>query len=190
VATDVPNLSRGPRLAERGVHIIFVPDGVGGVEPGSEALPTEDQLTEAARYIGHPDLTDVIVFAGRPWHYAEGKLRKHPEVHDDFPHTVLELSVERGERAVWWSEFEFKITKIAEHPHDGTDTPAAVPHDPAPPPFDSPATQAEDDVDKSQAKIHVARSTVPDPGAKGFEYKITFIKNGQSKEIDPNMRCI
>jgi hypothetical protein len=176
------NLSRGPVMAERAVHIIFVPDGVAGVDAASEALPTDEQLAEAASfiYIGNPALTDVIVFAGRPWHYADGKLRKHPEVHNDFPNTVLELNVARGERVLWWSEHEFNITQIAGH----------APQDiGAPDPFAAiPPTRPEDGADHPPTTIHVARAPVPSQGSIGHEYKITFTSGGRS--IDPNMRCL
>ena len=111
----VANLSKGPVLVERAVHIIFVPDGVAGVSETSDVLPTDAQLAEAATFdhIGSPAPTDVIVFARRPWHYVDGKLRKHPEVHHDYPDTVLELDVARGEKVLWWSERVFTITNIA-----------------------------------------------------------------------------
>ena len=177
----VENLSRGPVLVERAVHIIFVPDGVGGVDPASTQLPTDAQLADAAQfiYIGNPAQTDVIVFAGRPWHYVDGKLRPHPQVHIDYPNTVLELDVARGEKALWWSEREFTIAQIAGHsPQDAN----------APDPFAAiPATRAENGVDHPATTIHVARSPVPSPSASGHEYKITFASGGRT--IDPNMRC-
>ena len=174
-------LSRGPVLVERAVHIIIIPDGVAGVSRSSEAMPNDAQLAEAAKYvnIGNPALTDVIVFAGRPWHFADGKMRKHPDVHLDFPTTVLELNVGRDEKALWWSESPFAITQI-------------VSRDPlvqAPYPFTvEPVTRQEEGVDHPARTIHVARSTVPVEGARGHEYKITFTVNGRS--IDPNMRCL
>ncbi len=178
----VANLSRGPVLAERAVHIIFVPDGVAGVSETSDVLPTDAQLAEAARFdhIGSPAPTDVIVFARRPWHYVDGKLRKHPEVHHDYPDTVLELDVLRGEKVLWWSERGFTITNIASH-------------DPlvsAPPPFaEMPVTRPESGVEHpTPTTIHVARAPVPNASARGHEYKVTFTTDAVGP-IDPNMRC-
>ena len=180
MTTTVANLSKGPVLVERAVHIIFIPDGVGGVDSASDALPTEAQLAEAAKYIfiGSPAETDVIVFAKRPWHYVDGKLRKHPEVHHEYPSTVLELDVARGEKVLWWSERDFTITQITGH--DG-----AI----APDPFAAmPVTRPEAGVDHATpTTIHVARAPVPREAARGHEYKITFTSGGQA--IDPNMRC-
>jgi hypothetical protein len=182
MTTTVAHLSRGPVLVERAVHIIFVPDGVAGVDAASDALPTDAQLAEAANYsyIGSPAETDVIVFARRPWHYVDGKLRKHPEVHHDYPNTVLELDVARGEKVLWWSERDFTITQIAGHSAADAN---------APNPFASmPVTRPETGVDHlTPTTIHVARAPVPIETARGHEYKITFTSGGQ--RIDPNMRC-
>ena len=178
----VANLSRGPVLVERAVHIIFVPDGVAGVSETSDVLPTDAQLAEAATFdhIGSPAPTDVIVFARRPWHYVDGKLRKHPEVHHDYPDTVLELDVARGEKVLWWSERGFTITNIAAHDPLVT----------APPPFaEMPVTRPEPGVDHpTPTTIHVARAPVPSASARGHEYKITFT-NTEVGSVDPNMRC-
>ena len=190
MVTAVLNFSRGPVLAagDKGVHIIFIPDGIGSGDPGADGLPTAPQLAEAASCIGTPKKTDVIVFAGRPWHLAGGLLLPHPQVHALVPETVLDLFIDRGEKAVWWSEGEFNITEIEEEAHNHD--PAAAPgpaQQPAPPPFDIPVTQLETDVEGLAPMIHVARSTVPVEGARGHEYKITFVRNGVP--IDPNMRC-
>ena len=180
--TTVANLSRGPVLVERAVHIIFVPDGVAGVSETSDTLPTEEQLAEAGKFehIGSPAPTDVVVFAKRPWHYVDGKLRKHPEVHHDFPNTVLEVDVARGEKVLWWSERGFTITNIASH------DPQVI----APDPFaEMPVTRPEAGVDQpASMTIHVARAPVPSAGSRGHEYKITFT-NTEVGAIDPNMRC-
>ena len=83
MVTAVLNFSRGPLLAagDKGVHIIFIPAGIGSGDPGADGLPTAPQLAEAASCIGTPKKTDVIVFAGRPWHLAGGLLLPHPQVH-------------------------------------------------------------------------------------------------------------
>jgi hypothetical protein len=69
-------LSAGPVLAaeERGVHIIFVPDNA--VPCGSPGNPTENELKEVAKFIGFPAPTDIIVFGGKPYHFADGKLKR------------------------------------------------------------------------------------------------------------------
>ena len=114
--------------------------------PGPDGLPTAEQLAEASNYIGSPEQTDVIVFAGRPWHFAGDKLQKHPEVHDLFPDTTI-LTLSDGEKAVWWSELEFAITSIDQelHPHHSLTAPAPPPG-PAPYPFTfKPMTRTEDE---------------------------------------------
>jgi hypothetical protein len=99
-------------------------------------------------------------------------------VHKRFPNTVLKLFRTTQDRAVWWSEQEFKITTIEkENPkRDGT----------APYPFEV-EPQSTRQMITGQA-IWVARSAVPRDTAYGQEYKITFEMGG--KTIDPNMDCI
>jgi hypothetical protein len=174
------NLSRGPKLepgVDKGVHIIFVPPEV-AADPGPDVPPSQKQLDLVAISVPNAKETDVIVFAGKPWHLVNHKLEKHPEVHTKYRQTVLELHVER-EKAVWWSEDYFEITDIGPH-HD---TAVAVPE-----PFPLPTTTSEKDIDGRAKPIHVARSKEPDAKARGHEYKITFEWN--RRKIDPNMRCI
>lgn len=173
-----PTSSTRPVLAkgEKDVHIIFVPDDA--VPCVSHANPTTAELQQVATHIGKPELTDVIVFAGQPWHFAGDALRKHPDVHKRFPLTILKLYRRTGDRAVWWSEHELTITGIdkEEPKHDNT---AIYPFS------QKPETRVEIVMDKT---IWVARSTVPVDTAYGQEYKITFVMDG--KKIDPNMDCI
>jgi len=170
-------LSAGPVLAaeERGVHIIFVPDGA--VSCGSPGNPTEDELKEVAKLVGFPAPTDIIVFCGNPFHFAGGKLKKHPEVHTSNPETVLKLDRRTHDRAVWWSETQFTITRIdQEHPQDSRLAPS---------PFAAPpVTTREPD---TTGPLWVARSPLPTNNAYGQEYKITFQMAGST--IDPNMEC-
>ncbi len=171
-------LSTGPDLAkeEKGVHIIFVADDA--VHAVSAADPTAAEMKQVATHIGKPKATDVIVFGGNPWHFAGGELRKHPEVHRQFPETVLKLFRKTQDRAVWWSEHEFRITGIEkeEPENDGT---AAYPFAFAPEARLQPI---------SGQRIWVARSSVPVNDAYGQEYKITFTIEGRT--IDPNMECV
>jgi hypothetical protein len=140
----------------------------------SHAHPTASELHQVATRIGKtPAMTDVVVFGGRPFHFAGGKLRDHPQVHRDFPGTILVLYKSRRNTAVWWSEEQFTITRIEkEHPQNaGT---ADYPFD------ETPVTMPEGD-------LWVARSKVPKDTAYGQQYKITFTMGGRT--IDPNMDC-
>jgi hypothetical protein len=197
MAMTVVDLSRGPALepdVEKGVHIIFHPAEV-ETDPGPHVLPSPQELKQAAFAIGNAKPTDVIVFRGKPWHMIDHELLKHPEVHVAHPETVLELHVGR-EKAVWWSEHDFTITRIELHADaaEAAAAPTAAPPPAAsdataPPskPFPEPETRIESSADLA-AELHVARSTVPIPESKTYEYKITFTRN--QRRIDPNMRCI
>ena len=172
--TTAVTLSSGPVLRpgiDKAVHIIFVPPEV---EAPSEA--TEDERLSVAAAVGPVQVTDVIVFRGRPWHVVNGRLEEHPEVHTKFPNTILDISVDRREQAVWWSEQPFKITGITSH-HGGA----------APDPFEKPLTGPERPVGEAAEDIHVARSSASSALAKDHEYKISFERDGRI--IDPNMRC-
>jgi hypothetical protein len=171
-------LSTGPVLAaeERGVHIIFVSEDT--VPCGSPGNPTEQELKLVAQpqYIGFPAPTDIIVFCGLPWHFAGGKLKKHPDVHTSNPETVLKLDRRTRDRPVWWSEMPFTITKIEkENPKDPTLAASPFPV--------APVTSDTDTIG-----LFVARSPVPTSNAYGQGYKITFTMNGST--IDPNMDCV
>jgi hypothetical protein len=177
MALNGSDLSRGPALEpnQKGVHIIFVPlDTVTCVSPSH---PTDAELAQVALHIGQPTETDVIVFAGQPWHFAEGKLRKHPEVHKLFRDTILTLYKSKRDTAVWWSEKEFMITGIDKEDPKKNFT--------ADYPFGAKPDAERKTIDGKP--VWVAKSTVPVDTAYGQEYKITFEMGGQ--RIDPNMDC-
>lgn len=180
-------LAGGPRLEagiDKGVHLIFYPPNEAA--PGAQHPPSDQELEALARALTAAQKeaspiqeTDVIVFRGLPWHMVNGKLKKHPQVHHDHPHTVLELKVE-VQRGVWWSEEHFTIESITKHSEH---TPAAAPAQP----FARPDTGSEPDVSGRVPVLHVARSTPPVRAALKAEYKLSFKRNGRL--IDPNMRC-
>jgi hypothetical protein len=172
--TMAVTLSTGPVLRpgiEKAVHIIFVPPDV---EAPSDA--TEEERVSVATTVGPVQETDVIVFRGRPWHVVKGRLEKHPDVHTLSPATILDISVDRREQVVWWSEQPFKITGITGH-HSVDD----------PTPFANPLTGPERPAGGPAEDIHVARSSAPSVLSKGHEYKISFQRG--DRVIDPNMRC-
>ena len=167
-------LSTGPELAtnDLGVHIIYVPD------IGNRTPATFEELELVASMIGlEPKFTDIVVFEGQPWHYAFGHLRKHPEVHHEFPQTRLTLFRKVNHKAVWWSETRFDIVGIGRH--EPVRAGAALR------PFDPPKTGVERA--KDGRDIYVARSAVPNPDADYQEYKISFTIQGET--IDPNTYC-
>lgn len=187
---NVGNLSRGPVLeagVDQGVHIIFIPPEV-AADPGPSMPTSPEELEGVALSLPDAKATDVIVYRGKPWHKVGRTLEKHPEVHASHRETVLEVRVER-QKAVWWSEHQFKITRIELHGHATEAAPGASSVVKAPPrPFPEPETRVEDDINSlAPQRIHVARSTVPVREARTHEYKITFTRGGRT--IDPNMRC-
>jgi hypothetical protein len=184
-------LSSGPHLStaesgvtEVGVHIIFLPLDVALGEVDGTHVTTVGLLM-AAKHIGVTRPRDIIVFAGQPWHFAQGALHPHPLVHTLFPETVLELhrSGPKGpEQAVWWSERHFTITTIADEAAYHQSTGAAA--DAVPYPFEvKPVTVPANGLDGKP--IFMARSTVPLVTGR---YKISFFMEGQL--IDPNMHCL
>lgn len=183
------NSSAGPRLAigEMAVHIILLQTECASGGSSAER-PTQDELKEAGKEAGVPRPTDIVVFDHRPWHFAGNQLRSHPKVHDDFPETILQLSISKKQRAVWWSEKRFEITEIKPsadpaHPHHGFPEAAT---DPVRYPFADPhVTRIEQDVDGLD--VFVVRSSVPVDGAKNHMYKISFTMGGDA--IDPDMYC-
>ena len=192
MGVNVVNVSRGPALepgVEKGVHIIFIPPEV-EADPGPRGLPNQGDLEAVAMAVPNAAVTDVIVYRGKPWHKVGRTLEKHPQVHTTHPETVLELRVEQ-QKAVWWSEHEFKIVGIELDQHAVAAAAPGVDNVAAPPsrPFPVPETRVEDDIDSvTPQRLHVARSTVPVREAKTHEYKITFTRTGHT--IDPNMRCV
>jgi hypothetical protein len=160
------------------VHIIFVPLAAVSTAVIDGYVSTVT-LKEVAKHIGAAAPHDIVVFAGQPFHFAQGELRAHPKVHHDCPETVVKLYRKRGERAVWWSERPFAITHITQEEPKNIDK--------AETPFGLPKTEPEKGI--ASGGIFVARSAVPDARADNQEYKITFTIEGESQPVDPNMYC-
>ena len=182
--------TNGPKSVKNGVHIIFVE-----AEPSTCHNPDESTsdagLDEAAKLVTWAQPTDVVVFDRKPWHYVDNKLRAHPKVHDDYPETILELSISRGDRAVWFSEVRFDITKIELSHHHGSGGSAGSGHpaDPSASPYPFSARVVTDaEIDGDGHTIWVARSTVPVPRSVNHMYKISFTIQGML--IDPDMSCV
>ena len=180
MAATILSLSTGPKVPDvqknKRVHILQL--SMDGGE--SSASPPDSAIEDVAKQIGPPKPTDIIVFDHQPWHFAGGALRSHPRVHVDYPETILQLSISRGETAVWWSEENFTITDI-DYSHHAPRA-AEAPKNPFSAPLE---TRPEDD--GSGKRIYVARSTVPVPKSKGQMYKIKFTIGGEN--IDPDMSC-
>jgi hypothetical protein len=183
----------GPKLEQNdwGVEIILVRDEVVLAELGRRTLgdgpPATVTLAHVAKHIGKPNPTDIVVFARRPFHFADGQLRAHPKVHEDFPETVTVLSRGKHDRAVWWSREHFTITSIrpAGHGHANPNYPEATT---VPPPYPF-AAQLTTRVEQSPqgVDLFVVRSTEPIAGTEQHMYKIEFTMAGSS--IDPDAYC-
>jgi hypothetical protein len=150
-------------------------------------------LAHVEKHIGKVAATDVVVFAKRPWHFAGRlpahpfQLRAHPQVHHDFPETILVLSISKKQQAVWWSETEFNITHVqpSGHPaHPGFIEASTVP--PAYP-FPIPAPIVAQREHHNSRDIFVARSGVPITTAKEHMFKISFTIGNET--IDPDTYC-
>lgn len=175
-------VSSGPRLAaaDKAVQIHVV-----GRAPGFPALSANEQenkrsATDVVGKIPKTKPRDIVVIATKPYHLVRKELREHPNVHHEFPDTILQLSIEEENRAVWWSTTRFDITDINYSAH--------TPRQPGAPrsPFkDLPVTKEEQDGDGQI--VYVARSTAPVQESEGQQYKITLSVNG--KDVDPDMYC-
>src|SRR5262245_26005350 len=154
-AVNASNVEDGPVLAdeELGVHIIQLPPdclvGPGQARSASAAGVGTAKVGQASAIVQQAWPTDIVVVAGQPFHVADlpghkTLLHEHPQVHDKFPQTVLVISIEDQQRAVWWSETAFTITKIAPstHPHNRffREADSIAPRSPFPSP-DPPPTQ-------------------------------------------------
>ena len=195
--TKPPAKPSGPKLdrdTEWSVEIILVRDEVVLRELGKSSLDTGPvatvTLAQVAKHIGQPHPTDIVVFARRPWHFAgppsqPAALHAHPQVHADFPETVLVLS--QHDRAVWWSKDNFAITDIrpATHGHSHPLFPEAATTPPQYPFAAAPVTRVEQNL--QGVDIFVARSTEPIAGTEKHMYKIEFAIGGNT--IDPDMYC-
>jgi hypothetical protein len=181
MSSNGSTFSTGPAPApgETLVHIIFVPLNVAGgaVTAGNVSA---DGLKQIAAHVGKRSSTDIIVFAGKPFHFTkDGVLLEHEEAHLHVE-TLLRLHRRRNERAVWWSERSFSITSIrpaAPLKLGAASYPFAI----------EPRTQQTVATDDKQ--IFIARSTIPLEAADDQHYKIAFTIDGEPEPVDPNMVC-
>jgi hypothetical protein len=170
-------LSAGPRSrpGDVDVHILYVPPSVIAAEGCSGDDVSAIALQSVAKHVGTPRPHDIIVFAGQPFHFVNGALHDHASAHRGYRETVLQLHRRREERAVWWSERPFAITRI--------DPELPMKPGAADAPFATPKTETDDQ------GIYFARSDVPAEEADDQMYKITFTIEGEPKPIDPHMYC-
>jgi hypothetical protein len=174
--------SKGPKLdpKERDVRIIKVTsDGALGRMMADHA-PQEQILKEAAKHVGQPKKTDIVVFDHTPWHVVNGRLRPHPQVHLEDNETIFKISFKQQERPCWWSEQEFRITRIEPSHHSpavsgGADYPFATGRPPLP---------GQPELDHDGQPIFVARCPPIVAAAVGQTYKIHFF---MGEDIDPDM---
>jgi hypothetical protein len=175
-------VSSGPRLiaGDKPVQIVVVGRATGSPGPSTIEEETIRSAETVANAIPHTKPRDIVVIAKKPYHLVVKKLREHPKAHHEFPDTILQLSIEEGNKAVWWSTVDFKITDISYSAH--------TPRQPDAPrnPFSGLPVTAEDKDDAGR-QIWVARSSVPVPQSEGQQYKITLSLEGQ--EVDPDMYC-
>lgn len=174
-------------LKEKHVRIIYVPldavvrDAAARAVLGDRPADTAT-LQDVAKHIGAPAPTDIIVFNGQPYHYAghgtDKRLREHPQVHHDFPETVLVLKP--GEEAVWTSDRFFEVTKAEfSGVHPGfTDSGTPDPY-----PFPLRPIRALEDAPGRWS----AHSGEPKDGARQHVYKISFTI--ETDDIDPDVYC-
>jgi hypothetical protein len=144
-------------------------------------------LAHVEKHIGVAAPTDVVVFNKQPWNFAghgnDKSLRAHPQVHIDFPETILVLKP--GEEAVWTSDKEFEITRIqpsggTAHSHPGFEE--------APGPFpDYPFASHPILTREETPGRWVAHSGVPKTAAQKHMYKISF--SIETDDIDPDVYC-
>jgi hypothetical protein len=175
--------SAGPKKNTKDllVHIIKV---VEDPPQSHSASATPAGLKEAARLVGKPAPTDIVVFAHQPWPVVNGELKAHPQVHIDHPETILRVSYAKKEQPVWWSEQPFTITAVHESHHGGAGPAAGAPHID---PFDGPqppyVAQPETDAGGHET-IWLVRAPTIVQLAIGHTFKITF---NIGEDIDPDM---
>jgi hypothetical protein len=176
---------------EKHVRIIYVPVDVVLAEMQKNTLGSEPvdtvTLAHVAKHIGAAAPTDIIVFNKQPWHFAgrgsDKQLRAHPQVHHDFPETILVLKPD--EEAVWTSDRLFVVTDAKPsgvvHPHpgfvEGTNHP-----DPYPFGFPKPIQARQETT--GTWRVH---SGTPSVGAQLHMYKISF--SIETDDIDPDVYC-
>jgi len=181
----------GPTLRanELAVHIRFEGKSKSKRSAGAAARAKVAQSLANAVNGPEPEPSDVIVYDGKPWHYAglpgqSKRLLPHPRVHQEFRNTVLVVVGEKKQSVVWWSETAFSNVKIAPSTHPNRFFPeadTAVPRSP----FGNPLKIRKEN--RGGRLLHVVRSTVPIKGALGHMYKIEFRMGG--RRIDPDMYC-
>ena len=110
-----------PKLDPRtdvGVHILKLPDRA-TVEATCGTPSVEAVMAAAAKLAGPGKKTDIVVFHHRPWHRVNGLLLPHPEAHVIDRETILQISFNLKQRAVWWSTERFTILDIRPSPSHG-----------------------------------------------------------------------
>ena len=179
---NVTTKSKGPKLdaKERDVHIIKVTSEGAVARMMADHAPQEQILQEVAKHVGRPKKTDIVVFDHKPWHVVNGRLRAHPQVHLEDNETILKISFRQQERACWWSEQAFRITRIEPSHHSPSasgapDYPFAAGQLPLP---------GQQEVDHDGQPIFVVRCAPIVAGAVGQTYKIHFFMD---EDIDPDM---
>jgi hypothetical protein len=176
--------SVAPKLdpkTEVGVRIIRLPSRAAlaeslGCDPSAAAVKAL-----AATLAGPAQLTDIVVFDHQPWHKVLDELKAHPQVHIDYPETILEISFSRKERAVWWSTEPFTITSVRPSPHHAAS--AAAPNNP----FDGPPEPyVATPMPGTVVTVYAVRAMPIVQKAVGHMYKISF---EMGEDIDPDMSC-
>jgi len=183
--------SGGPtlRATELAVHIRFEGKSKSKGSAGTAARARVAHSLASAVNGPEPEPTDVIVYDGKPWHYAglpgqSKQLRPHPRVHKEYRNTVLVVVGEKKESVVWWSETAFSNVTIAPSKHPNRFFPeadTAVPRNP----FRKRLKVRKEN--RNRRTIYVVRSSVPIAAALGHMYKIEFRMGG--RRIDPDMYC-
>jgi hypothetical protein len=177
------------------VHIIHVPveqiEGELHVTGLGRGPVTAATLLQVAKHIGQPEPTDIVVFAKQPWHFAghpgqPKALRSHPQVHHDFPETVLVLG--KNDQAVWWSEKPFQVTKVvpSDHPPNSDRFPESLSAAPRYP-FNGPDPLITRTEPHGNGDLFVSRSGVPKADAAQHMYKVSFMIDND--QIDPDAYC-
>jgi hypothetical protein len=182
---------------EKHVHIIYVPDEVILAEMRVTAFGERQAgtitLAHVAKHIGQAAPTDIVVFNKEPYHFAGRppgqpmQLRRHPQVHHDFPETIL--VIKPNEQAVWWSEKEFEVTDVEPSAHAAHPL-ADFPEGPNPPPrypFTIPSPIHARLEHHAHGEFWIVRSGVPKPEAHKHMFKISFTIGGHA--IDPDGYC-
>ncbi len=182
--TATATRSTGPKLrkADKGVHIIKL--SLATVLAGMTVKnPSKAQrLSEAAKHVGKPTKTDIVVFDHKPWHVVKRQLRPHPKVHKEHKETILHLSFKARNRAVWWSEDPFRITRIERSPN----FPLVTGSSPYPFNPQAPLNDAQTEQDDDGRDIFDVRSSPIVRKSIGQMYKISFFMD---EDIDPDMSC-